>query len=57
MLSKHDNELLCRVGRGSPMGELMRQYWLPVVYDWELQPDGTPLRVRVLGDRLARLER
>ena len=40
MLSKQDNELLCRVGRGTPMGELMRQYWLPVVYDWELQPDG-----------------
>jgi len=26
MLSKEDNELLCRVGRGTPMGELLRQY-------------------------------
>jgi hypothetical protein len=34
MLSKRDNDLLCRVGRGTPMGELMRQYWMPVVYDW-----------------------
>src|SRR5215471_12502296 len=52
MLSKHDNELLCRVGRGTPMGELMRQYWIPVVYDWELEPAGTPLRVRILGEDL-----
>jgi phenylpropionate dioxygenase-like ring-hydroxylating dioxygenase large terminal subunit len=52
MLSKQDNELLCRVGRGTPMGEMMRQYWLPVVYDWELEPDGAPLRVRVLGEDL-----
>ena len=29
MLSREDNELLCRIGRGSPMGDLLRQYWLP----------------------------
>ena len=29
MLSREDNELLCRVGPGTPMGELMRQYWIP----------------------------
>ena len=29
MLSKQDNEILCRVGPGTPMGDLMRQYWLP----------------------------
>jgi nitrite reductase/ring-hydroxylating ferredoxin subunit len=52
MLSQQDNELLCRVGRGTPMGELMRQYWMPVLYDWELEPDGPPLRIRVLGEDL-----
>jgi phthalate 4,5-dioxygenase oxygenase subunit len=52
MLSKADNELICRVGRGTPMGDMMRQYWMPVLYDWELEPDGTPLRVRVLGEDL-----
>ena len=31
MLSKQDNELLSRVGPGTPMGNLMRQYWLPAV--------------------------
>src|SRR4051812_39521341 len=52
MLSKADNELLCRIGRGTPMGELMRQYWMPVLYDWELESAGTPLRVRILGEDL-----
>ena len=52
MLRIEDNEALCRVGPGTIMGSFMRQYWMPVVYDWELQPDGTPLRVRVLGEDL-----
>ena len=29
MLSREDNERLTRVGRGTPMGELMRRYWIP----------------------------
>ena len=29
MLSREDNELLCRVGRGTPMGNLLRHYWMP----------------------------
>ena len=53
MLSKEDNELLCRVGPATPMGELMRQYWLPVLLSSELpEPDGPPLRVRLLGEDL-----
>ncbi len=30
MLSREDNERLTRVGRGTPMGELMRRYWQPI---------------------------
>jgi phthalate 4,5-dioxygenase len=52
MLSQEETQLLCRVGRGTPMGEMMRQYWMPVLYDWELEPDGRPLRVRVLSEDL-----
>jgi phthalate 4,5-dioxygenase oxygenase subunit len=52
VLSKEDTELLCRVGRGTPMGELMRQYWMPVLYTWEIESDGAPQRVRVLGEDL-----
>ena len=32
MLSREDMEFLCRVGPGTPMGDLMRQYWMPVSY-------------------------
>jgi phthalate 4,5-dioxygenase oxygenase subunit len=53
MLTKEQNELVCRVGRGTPMGELMRQYWLPALLSSELpEPDGTPVRVRLLGEDL-----
>ena len=53
MLSKADNEYLCRVGPGTPMGNLMRQYWLPAVRSDELPaPDCPPLRVRLLGEDL-----
>ena len=53
MLSKQDNELLCRVGPGTPMGELMRQYWIPAMLSSELPvPDGPPLRVKLLGEEL-----
>ena len=52
MLSAEDTERLCRVGPGTPMGELMRQYWIPAAYPWELEPDGQPLRVRLLSEDL-----
>jgi phthalate 4,5-dioxygenase len=52
MLSKQDNELLTRVGPGTVMGDLMRQYWMPFLYSWELEVDGAPLRVRLLGEDL-----
>src|SRR5262245_24882336 len=53
MLSREDNEVLCRVGRGSPMGDLMRQYWIPALTSDELPgPDCPPVRVRLLGENL-----
>jgi len=52
MLSRENIELLCRVGPGTPMGNLMREYWLPLVYSWEIEPDGEPKRVRILGENL-----
>src|SRR5690242_7785884 len=46
MLSTEDNELLCRVGPGTPMGAFMREYWLPAFLASELtQPDSDPLRL------------
>jgi nitrite reductase/ring-hydroxylating ferredoxin subunit len=53
MLSREDNELLTRIGPGTPMGKLMREYWQPVLLSNELpDPDGAPLRVRALGEDL-----
>ncbi len=53
MLSKEENELLTRVGPGTPMGDLMRQYWIPMLLSSELaEPDGPPLRMRLLGEEL-----
>ena len=52
MLSREDNELLCRVGPGTPTGSLLRQYWLPFLFDWELETDREPQRVRLLGEDL-----
>ena len=53
MLSKTDNEILCRVGPGTPMGDLMRQYWIPALKSDELPaPDCPPLRLRLLGEDL-----
>jgi phenylpropionate dioxygenase-like ring-hydroxylating dioxygenase large terminal subunit len=53
MLSAQDNELLCRIGPGTAMGGLMRQYWLPAIRSDELpSPDCPPLRVKLLGEEL-----
>ncbi|HEU0166216.1 MAG TPA: Rieske 2Fe-2S domain-containing protein, partial [Chloroflexota bacterium] len=53
MLSKEDNELITRVGRGTPMGEALRRYWIPAILSEELPgPDSDPLRVRLLGEDL-----
>ncbi len=53
MLSDEDNEILTRVGPGTAMGDLFRQYWLPVLTSSELpERDGPPKRVRMLGENL-----
>src|SRR5262249_47059875 len=53
MLTKEDNEALTRVGPGTLMGSLLRRYWQPVLYSSELPGrDGTPVRVRLLGEDL-----
>jgi phthalate 4,5-dioxygenase len=53
MLSREDNELLCRVGPGTPMGEFMRHYWIPAARSAELPAASrAPLRVRLLGENL-----
>ena len=53
MLSREENELVTRVGQGTPMGNAMRMYWIPALLSREIaEPDGPPARVRLLGEDL-----
>jgi 5,5'-dehydrodivanillate O-demethylase len=52
VVTPEEQETLTRVGRGTPMGELLRRYWLPVACTTEVRP-GHAVPVRVLGDDLA----
>jgi len=52
MATARDNEDLTRVGPGTPMGELMRQYWLPACKSSEVEANGSPLRVLLLCEQL-----
>jgi phthalate 4,5-dioxygenase oxygenase subunit len=53
MLSQADNELLIRTGPGTPMGDLYRRFWAPVMLADELGgSDSPPVRVNVLGENL-----
>ena len=53
VLTREDNELISRVGPGTFMGDLMRQYWIPAVMSSELPaPNGPPMRLRLLGEDL-----
>ena len=53
MISKEENELLCRTGPGTSMGELFRRFWLPVALSRELpKADCPPVRLRILSEDL-----
>jgi phthalate 4,5-dioxygenase oxygenase subunit len=52
VLSAIDNETITRVGAGTPTGELFRRFWLPVLASRDLEADGAPVRLRVLGENL-----
>jgi phthalate 4,5-dioxygenase oxygenase subunit len=52
MASARENDILTQVGPGTPMGELMRQYWIPAAFSAELAADGAPLRLMLLGEKL-----
>ncbi len=53
MLSAQENEMVCRVGPGTLMGDLMRQYWIPAMLSSELPvPDSSPIRIKLLGEEL-----
>ena len=52
MLSKEENELLTRVGPGTPAGEMLRRYWWPVGFTEHVKEKGRPVRTKLLGEDL-----
>ena len=53
MLTREENERLTRVGAGTPMGTLMRRYWIPAAFSHQIEkPDSPPVRARLLGEDL-----
>ena len=53
MLTKEQNDLLTKVGPGTPMGEVMRRYWVPAILSWEIEePDCPPVTTKLLGEEL-----
>ena len=52
-MNKDMSETLTRVGPGTPMGQLMRRYWVPALMSSEIaEPDGPQVRVQIMGERL-----
>ena len=53
MLSKADNELLTQSGAGTPMGALLRCFWMPALLSEELpERDGPPKKIKVMDEDL-----
>ncbi len=53
MLSVEENEKLCRTSLGTPMGDLLRRYWMPFLLSSDLpEADGEPVRITLLGESL-----
>jgi nitrite reductase/ring-hydroxylating ferredoxin subunit len=53
VLSQEDNALITNTDRGTPMGEVFRRFWLPVMLAEELPtPDCQPVRVKILNEDL-----
>jgi nitrite reductase/ring-hydroxylating ferredoxin subunit len=52
MLNQDNNQLLTRVGKGTPMGDMMRRYWHPIALSSELPDnDSDPIVRKLLGDK------
>jgi phthalate 4,5-dioxygenase len=52
MTTASESVELTRVGPGTVMGKLMREYWIPALMSSELPRGGAPLRLMLLGEKL-----
>src|SRR5947208_14744785 len=52
MLTPEENELLRRVGRGTPAGELLRRSWQPIAIAKDISDENPVKFARSLGEKL-----
>ncbi len=52
MMTEEQNELLSRTGPGTPCGEMLRRYWLPIGLAEEIKAGGKPKQVKVMSEDL-----
>ena len=53
MTTREQNNFLAETGPGTPMGGLVRRYWIPALLSSEIaEPDCPPVRLKLLGERL-----
>jgi hypothetical protein len=53
MTTCEQNNFLAQTGPGTPMGNLLRRYWIPALLSSEIaEPDCPPVRLKLLGERL-----
>jgi phenylpropionate dioxygenase-like ring-hydroxylating dioxygenase large terminal subunit len=53
MFSAEEHRMLSQTGRGTPLGEVLRRYWVPALLTEEIpEPDSPPVRVKLMGESL-----
>jgi phthalate 4,5-dioxygenase oxygenase subunit len=52
MTSAAESRILVHTGAETPMGRLMREYWIPACLSSELAADAPPMRLLLLGEKL-----
>jgi phenylpropionate dioxygenase-like ring-hydroxylating dioxygenase large terminal subunit len=50
MLTAEQNKLLTETGPDTPMGTVFRHYWQPALLSRQLEADGAPIPVKILGE-------
>ena len=51
-MKSEDHKLLGETSAGTSMGNLLRRYWTAALLSQELEAEGAPVRVRLMGEDL-----
>jgi len=52
MTTRAESEILTKVGASTPVGDMMREYWIPAALSSELKAGADPIRLMLLGEKL-----